>query len=190
MKLMLGRRGVLNSFTPNPSDLGKDFCMELMAQIGTQEVVREFTASTQEHGLSWDNAEAWQIQPSQLMARWLELKPFIDEWVKVTNGEMTTEDVLGLVLKRLMYLIVIHARGEIKLVSFMEFIQYPQKKVLRMIGFVGEKPIIAQKFMPAIETWARMNGASALETFATPETEKFDKRLGFEPVYRLMRKAL
>jgi len=121
---------------------------------------------------------------------WGGIAPFVQRWVEAGSGEFCAEDIRKFAESGVMQLFIFHAAGVIGLVGITELVQYPQMKVMRIVGIAGENPIVSQKFMPQIEAWAMMNGATAMETFATPETVKLDMRLGMKPLYTLMRKPL
>lgn len=141
-------------------------------------------------GINFKNAECWQVQPSQVNDAWGGIAPFVQRWVDAGAGEFAADDVRKFAVEGVMQLFIFHAAGAIGLVGITELVQYPQMKVMRIVGIAGENPIVSQKFMPQIEAWAIANGATAMETFATPETVKLDMRLGMKPLYTLMRKPL
>lgn len=148
------------------------------------------TVSGTNSKLTRENATCVQLTPSEVLSHWGAVKPFIQRWVESSQGELNPEDVLDAALRGLMQIFLFNAAGDIRLVGITEFVQYPQKKALRIVGIAGENPIVSLKFMPHIEQWAKENGACWLETWATERTVKLDMKLGMEPVYTLMRKSL
>jgi hypothetical protein len=145
---------------------------------------------TTARGINFSNVECWCFTKEQAHDYWGLVSPFLARWIDATHGELNVDDVYRMACEGLMQIFVFHAAGDIALVAVTEFVQYPRMKVLRIVGMAGAKPILAQKFMPQVESWAMENGAQALETFATPETVKLDMRLGMKPLYTLMRKPL
>jgi hypothetical protein len=150
---------------------------------------------TQAHGICSDDVKyadvgCFQIVGEQISERWDEVKPFVDKWISIGYGEFATEDIYRLIHSGIFQLFCIHRNDEIVLIVITEFVQYPRMKVLRIMAISGRKPLLAFKFQPALECWARANGAEALETFATPKTIKLDERIGMKAVCTLMRMSL
>lgn len=135
-------------------------------------------------------AECMFITGHTVDSYWPEVGPLLQRFTDSGNGELAVMDILKFVQEEKMQLFCMHTGGDIRLVAITEFIQYPQMKVLRIVGWVGENPLIAFKFMPGIEDWAKANGADFIETFATERMHKFAQRMGGKDVYTLMRKAL
>ena len=152
--------------------------MRTIAQLGT---------SSDEPMLS--EVECFQIT-GEIDAAWPDVEPLVEKWIKAGYGEIAAEDIKDFVRSGHMQMFCIHKNFSIKLIAITEFVQYPRMKVLRIVAFAGEKPLLAFKFQPALECWARANGAEFIETFATPETVKLDMRVGMKPLYTLMRMPL
>jgi len=135
-------------------------------------------------------AECFQVAKDTIASAWPDLAPFMEKWVGVSGGKMLPDDIYQLIADGAMYALVIHTEGEIHIVAIVEFVQYPQAKTLRLVGFAGKNPLLTLKFMPAVETWARANGADELETLATFKAEPLMRRMGFQEAYVFMRKPL
>lgn len=140
--------------------------------------------------LLYEKAECFQVAGDTIDSAWPDIKPFIQKWVQVSGGKFSPENVLSLIQQNLMYALVIHTDGEIHIVAIVEFVQYPQSKTLRLVGFAGKNPILTLKFMPAVEIWAKANGAEELETFATHKAMRLMERMGLKEEYVFMRKPL
>lgn len=159
--------------------------MEQTEQTGIQGQDKEFTLTTTRRGISWAKAECWQVQPSQVEEVWELIEPFIGEWLGVQDYALSLKEIKENLEKGLIQAFIVHACGDIGLVSLTQFVQYEHNKSLRFIGTAGHNPLLIKKFMPSVELWAKANGATFLETFAHPRIVKLDERLGFktESVY-------
>lgn len=143
-----------------------------------------------QYGINFKNAEAIQIAPEHLDSYWGEVAPLLNKLLDSCSGEFDLESFYNLIKSGGFSLLAFHAAGDIRLVALMEFVQYPKKKVLRFVGCAGENPAVAYKFLPAVEVWARENGATELESLVLPEAEKYAERMGFKSTYKLMRKNI
>ncbi|HYE38159.1 hypothetical protein [Methylocaldum sp.] len=139
----------------------------------------------------YEGAECFQVAGDTIASAWPDLEPFVFKWVTVSDGKLQPQDVFKLISEGLMTALVIHTEGEIHIVALTEFVQYPQAKTLRLVGFAGKNPLLTLKFMPAVEDWARANGCDELETFTTHRAKALMERMGFEDApFVYMRKCL
>jgi hypothetical protein len=167
-----------------------------MAVIGTPVPEREFMSITTALGtnsaeLLYERAECFEVASDTIASAWPDIAPFVEKWVEeVLHGEMRAEDVYDLIARGLMYALVIHTDWDIHIVALTEFVQYPRKKTLRPVGFAGKNPILTLKFMPAVEEWARANGAEELEAFASRRAFKLMTRMGLQERHVHMVKPL
>lgn len=140
--------------------------------------------------VKWEEVECFQVTGEATLTYWEQFSHLVEKWVQATMGELTAEDVFTRLGEGLMQAFCIHTAGDIRLVVITEFVQYPQMKTLRIVGMAGEHASLGFKFFPAVEVWARENGATAIESLATPKMVKYEEHLGFKQTYTLMRKAL
>jgi hypothetical protein len=145
-------------------------------------------STTVAHGTSLDSLKCYQVQPQFLGEIEEEVFPLLQAWERITDGELSAEDVVELTLRGDMQMFVVHTSAAIKLVYFTELVQYPLMKVLRLVGIAGERALGTLKFLPALECWAKANGATAIEGFFTDEAVAYGARMGLRPMYTLMRK--
>lgn len=141
-------------------------------------------------GINYKDAEALHVLPEHLDEHWEVIKPIVEKWLPSCNGEFDIDDVYAMLKDKRFALLAFHTHGDIRLVALMEFVQYPKKRVLRFVGFAGENPIVAFKFLPAVEAWALRNHATELESLVSDDAVKYVARMGFAPTYTMMRKVL
>lgn len=151
---------------------------------------RGFTVTIPEPGTSSGDLWCWQVPPIAIPVYGMMALPQIQKMCDRMDGELHPNDILESCAKGWMQLFLLQRKERILIALLTEFVQYPQKKVLRVISIAGEKLILTRRYFPTVCTWAKANGAVAVETFATPETEFWDEAMGFKAHYRLMRKIL
>lgn len=138
-------------------------------------------------GINYKNIEAMQLKPEHIEYYRTQVTPLLQRWCDEGLGDFKVEDIYACLQDGRMSLLMFHTEGDIRIVALMEFIQYPQRKVLGFLGFAGEKPLLMRKFMPWVKVWAKENGATHLETYANQRAKKYMERLGFGEIYSYMR---
>lgn len=104
------------------------------------------------------------------------VSPFLHKALRYSRGEMSVGDALYLVAKGLCQLWI--GGEEVKTVMLTELVDFPQKRVARIIALAGETARYASTF-EAIQRWAAANGASELEAYCRPSVARLAKRYGF-----------
>ena len=130
------------------------------------------------------------LSPKGAADNWSTLKPFIERWVGRGDTGFWVEDVETRLLIGTVTAFVFGVGEDIELVVLTEFINYPRKKALRYFAMIGTWKMSMFRFQKDIEGWAKENGAQEVEALNSPETVCIHKRMGFKPVFTLLKKEL
>lgn len=103
--------------------------------------------------------------------------PLLHKALRYSRGEMSVADVLYLVAEGVCQLWV-GGEEDVKTVMLTELVDFPQKRVARIVALAGETAHYASTF-EAIQRWAAANGASELEAYCRPSVVRLAKRYGF-----------
>jgi len=95
---------------------------------------------------------------------WPRVEPLLDKVCHRSQGELLTKDYLSYIMNGDMQLWVALDEDKIVMSMVTQFIEYPQKRILRVIAIAGEKFSEAhKKFNDMFESFALTNNCSALE---------------------------
>ena len=122
---------------------------------------------------------------------WEACEPFIERASKKGQSEMTSEDIYNFCKDAKMQLwIVFDSEANIKAVVTTEIINYPKKKVCRIITLGGEEIDNWLHSITVIEAWAEEKGCHAIETFCRKGFIKKLEKYGYEQTYTVLGKEL
>lgn len=130
------------------------------------------------------------IAPKDIDSIWEYIKSGIERSLETSNGEATAEDTrLGLVAGRTQLILFESDSGWCGVV-FM-FLAFPRFKIARvLLAFGREMSTMRNEFQEA-ELWAKSQGCRYVEAWvASPSRERLFARFGYQPSYRIIRKAL
>lgn len=95
---------------------------------------------------------------------WEEVAPLLQKAVKRSEGELSTDDVLEHIQNQTFQLWVAIVEEKIIMAMVTQFIDYPRKRVLRVLSIGGENfSVLHEKFNPMVESFALENGCTSLE---------------------------
>jgi hypothetical protein len=95
---------------------------------------------------------------------WHKVEPMLDKVCNRSQGELLAKDYLPYIINGDAQLWVAVEDGNIIISMVTQFIEYPQKKILRVTAIAGEKfSEIHEKFNDMFESFAIDNGCTALE---------------------------
>lgn len=137
-------------------------------------------------GLDLKGLEVYSLQPEDVDG---EVVTLLNEAMKWAEGEMDT----GWLLQQ-------HAVGAVTIfaglkdnviVSIMatEFVAYPRKKVLHILAAAG-KIRTFREFLPWIEYWAKLNGATSIDAWCRAPVARLFRAVGFRSVREMIRHEL
>jgi hypothetical protein len=104
------------------------------------------------------------IDPKEVESIWPIVYPLIDKCHRYSNGELETQDFLGMITSGAMQLWVATDENLIFAAMITELVKYPRKKVMRIIAIGGEGMKRWMRFFPALEAAALQAGCTGLET--------------------------
>jgi hypothetical protein len=95
---------------------------------------------------------------------WNRIEPMLEKVVKHSEGELTTNHYLDYLMDDKMQLWVAIEDNNIVMCMVTQFINYPTKKILRVLSISGERfKELHGRFNGMIEEFALENNCSALE---------------------------
>jgi len=103
------------------------------------------------------------IDPKEIESVWPMVYPLIDKCHRYANGELETQDFLDMLTSGAMQLWVATDDSLIFAAMITEFVQYPRKKVMRIIAIGGEGMKRWMRFFPALEAAALQVGCTGFE---------------------------
>jgi|TARA_R110000796_G_scaffold148579_2_gene265452 hypothetical protein len=122
---------------------------------------------------------------------WEACEPYIELGAKKGQSEMTSKDIYNFCKEAKMQLwIVFDSESNIKAVVTTEIINYPKKKVCRVITLGGQEIDNWLHSISVIEAWAEENGCHAMETFCRKGFIKKLEHYGYEQTYTVLGKEL
>jgi hypothetical protein len=122
---------------------------------------------------------------------WEACEPYIELGAKKGQSEMTSKDIYNFCKEAKMQLwIVFDSESNIKAVVTTEIINYPKKKVCRVITIGGQEIDNWLHSISVIEAWAEENGCHAMETFCRKGFIKKLEHYGYEQTYTVLGKEL
>ena len=122
---------------------------------------------------------------------WEACEPFIEQASKKGQSEMTSQDIYNFCKDAKMQLwIVFDSEANIKAVVTTEIINYPKKKVCRVVTLGGQEIDDWLHSITVIEAWAEENGCHAMETFCRKGFIKKLEHYGYEQTYTVLGKEL
>lgn len=95
---------------------------------------------------------------------WHKVEPMLDKVCNRSQGELLAKDYLPYIMDGDMQLWLAIDNNKIVMSMVTQFVEYPQKKILRVIAIAGEKfSEVHKKFNDMFESFAITNDCSALE---------------------------
>lgn len=109
--------------------------------------------------------KAHLIKPEEVALVWEEVEPLISRATQFSEGEMLPQDFLAtLTMGGMQLWIAISGGDKVTLAMVTQIIEYPQKKVLRVITIAGEDFKEAhERFKGGIEDFALRTGCTSME---------------------------
>tara|TARA_B100000902_G_scaffold392213_1_gene444266 strand:+ start:325 stop:750 length:426 start_codon:yes stop_codon:yes gene_type:complete len=113
-------------------------------------------------------ANLFIVKPKDLPRVWDEVKPLIEKALSHANGEMDSSDVLNFLFDEVQLLWVGIKNDNIFCAGTTEVVNYPQKKILRIITFAsktGHDYELWKDFADTLEDFGSKIGCNALEAW-------------------------
>jgi|TARA_R110001583_G_scaffold17604_2_gene70991 hypothetical protein len=130
------------------------------------------------------------VRPDQLYGLWDDVKDFLDASVKVGSGDYTLEQLKGLLASNAQTLLIVVKEDKIIGAITIEFINYPNDRVM-FITNCGGKNIVNAETFNQIEEWGRSQGATKARSYAKDSQSKlYLQKLGCNIMNHVMEKKL
>ena len=105
------------------------------------------------------------VDVDKVASIWEEVYPLIDKAQVYAAGELDTQDFFAMIENGDMQLWIAEDDGDIFAMMLTEFVQYPRKKVMRIVSIGGEGMNRWMKYFPALEAAALSVGCTGFEIF-------------------------
>ena len=105
------------------------------------------------------------VSADKVASIWEEVYPLIDKAQVSASGELDTQDFFAMIENEDMQLWIAEDDNGIFAMMLTEFIQYPRKKIVRVITVSGKDMSMWYDFLPMLEGYAVRNGCSSLEAW-------------------------
>lgn len=116
------------------------------------------------------------------------LQPVID---KAARGEFTVKDIERMTAEGRVITAVGEQDGAGKFAMAFEFVHYPQTLAVNVMAFGGSGlDDAAAEFFEAFKAWCKGAGATVIEASCSDAMARMLGRIGFKPVYRVVRAEL
>jgi len=122
----------------------------------------ESTGTTEQHGQPCNVA---LVSADKVASIWEEVYPLIDKAQVYAAGELDTQDFFAMIENEDMQLWIAEDDNGIFAMMMTEFVQYPRKKVMRIVSIGGSEMNRWMKYFPALEAAALSVGCTGFEIF-------------------------
>ena len=107
--------------------------------------------------------KAHLLYPDDVAYVWEDVAPMLAQASAHSEGELDSDDFLNSLAEGDMQLWVAYEEQDINAAMVTQFIQYPQKKILRIISLAGEDFEKIRDFQDMLEAFAVKWGCAAIE---------------------------
>ena len=105
------------------------------------------------------------VDVDKVASIWEEVYPLLEKAQVYAAGELDTQDYFDMIESGDMQLWIAEDDGGIFAMMLTEFIQYPRKKVMRIVSIGGREMNRWMKYFPALEAAALSVGCTGFEVF-------------------------
>lgn len=130
------------------------------------------------------------IAPENIYALWPKIEPLIEASNNVGPKHFTVEQTKMALTSGVKQLIVAVEDNDIAGMIVVEFINYPNERVL-FINDLGGKAVVTSDVFGQVEEWARLNGATRVCAWADAARARlYQSKLGLATVLHVVEKKL
>jgi len=133
---------------------------------GTQDQVKESISPIPPILQSGRSCKVYLIEPDDIGLVWDDVVPLIEKALQHAEGELVPDDIKKHLDKGDLRLWIALESKEIIAAMVTEVIQYPRKKIVRVITLAGKNMDMWYDFLPMIEGYAISHGCSSLEAWS------------------------
>ena len=105
------------------------------------------------------------VDVDKVASIWEEVYPLLEKAQVYAAGELDTQDYFAMIESGDMQLWIAEDDGGIFAMMLTEFVQYPRKKVMRIVSIGGSEMHRWMKYFPALEAAALSVGCTGFEVF-------------------------
>lgn len=132
----------------------------------------------------------FRVLPETMVLSWGVIAPMLEKAIEHNHQEMTLVDVADAIVSEKSQLWVA-VQNDIPRGAFVtEIVNYPRKKVCRIVLLGGVSFEEWKHLLVDLENWALMNGCIDLDAYCRPGMAKKTKALGFEESAVVVTKSL
>ena len=135
-------------------------------QTGTQDQAKESISPTPLIPQSGRSCKVFLLEAEDIDLVWDDVAPLIKKALQHAEGELIPDDIKKHLDKGDLRLWVALEGKETIAAMVTEIIQYPRKKIVRVITLAGRDMGMWYDFLPMIEGYAIRNGCSSLEAWS------------------------
>ena len=136
------------------------------------------------------------VAPKSIPYMWHQVKPLIDKALIHSNGELSSDDVLELLLSQRQHLVIGYdnpkegSYKEVLMATVTEVIQYPRKKVLRIIAWATKSGHDGEEWYNLFDTIEYIGKKSGCDYIEAWTRKGMAKKLKWDHEYSVITKQL
>mgnify|MGYP003349087335 FL=1 len=130
------------------------------------------------------------VSPDFVCTVWDKIKPFFDASFKYSNDDYNVDQTKMLLVNGVQKLLIAVDDEKIIGASAVEFINYPNQRVLHIVS-MGGRALIEPDMIKQFEDWAKSQGATKIRAFAQDAQARLYKmKMGLNTVTHVVEKTL
>jgi len=130
------------------------------------------------------------VSPDFVSKIWDKIQPFFDASFKYSNDDYSIDQIKMLLVNGQQRLLVAVENEKIIGASAVEFVNYPNQRVLHITS-MGGKALIEPDMIKQFEDWAKLQGATKIRAFAhDAQARLYRMKMGLNTVTHVVEKTL
>ena len=130
------------------------------------------------------------VSPDFVCTVWDKIKPFFDASFKYSNDDYNVDQTKMLLVNGVQKLLIAVDDEKIIGASAVEFINYPNQRVLHIVS-MGRRALIEPDMIKQFEDWAKSQGATKIRAFAQDAQARLYKmKMGLDTVTHVVEKSI
>ena len=130
------------------------------------------------------------VSPDFVCTVWDKIKPFFDASFKFSNDDYNVDQTKMLLVNGVQKLLIAVDDEKIIGASAVEFINYPNQRVLHIVS-MGGRALIEPDMIKQFEDWAKSQGATKIRAFAQDAQARLYKmKMGLDTVTHVVEKSI
>lgn len=130
------------------------------------------------------------VSPDFVCTVWDKIKPFFDASFKYSNDDYNVDQTKMLLVNGVQKLLIAVDDEKIIGASAVEFINYPNQRVLHIVS-MGGRALIEPDMIKQFEDWAKSQGATKIRAFAQDAQARLYKmKMGLDTVTHVVEKSI